>query len=157
MRATATEQARVDAARTAKQQADKLKQIRGQGTGAGAYFQSCDAARAAGYGAIKNGEAGYRKELDPNGNGIACDASLAEPRGEGTGSGAYYQDCDAARAAGAALLKRGEPGYRKELDPNGNGVACDAGTSSGPSSSRAGSSVPIDGSKGSIVVNAALR
>lgn len=167
LRASATEQARVDAARTAKQQADKLKQIRGQGTGKGAYFQSCDAARTAGYGAIKKGENGYRKELDPNGNGIACDASLAEPRGQGTSSGAYYKDCDAARAAGAAPPKKGQPGYRATLDPNGNGIACDAGTSSdtssntatssGPASSTGGSSVPNDGSKGSIVVNAALR
>lgn len=37
---------------------------------------------------------------------------------------AYYEDCDAARKAGAAPLHQGEPGYRHRLDPDGDGVAC---------------------------------
>ncbi|XUL94463.1 excalibur calcium-binding domain-containing protein [Streptomyces galilaeus] len=37
----------------------------------------------------------------------------------------YYKDCDAARAAGAAPLYRGDPGYRSELDRDGDGVACE--------------------------------
>jgi hypothetical protein len=37
----------------------------------------------------------------------------------------FYADCDAVRAAGAAPLKRGEPGYRTALDRNHNGVACE--------------------------------
>lgn len=37
----------------------------------------------------------------------------------------YYRNCDAARAAGAAPIRRGEPGYRKALDRDGDGVACD--------------------------------
>ncbi|WP_328933243.1 MULTISPECIES: excalibur calcium-binding domain-containing protein [unclassified Streptomyces] len=37
----------------------------------------------------------------------------------------YYKDCDAARAAGAAPLHRGDPGYRSELDRDGDGVACE--------------------------------
>ncbi|MEU8794622.1 excalibur calcium-binding domain-containing protein [Streptomyces sp. NPDC048643] len=32
---------------------------------------------------------------------------------------------DAARAAGAAPLHRGDPGYRSELDRDGDGVACE--------------------------------
>ncbi len=36
----------------------------------------------------------------------------------------YYENCDAVRAAGAAPLYRGEPGYRSGLDGDGNGVAC---------------------------------
>lgn len=44
----------------------------------------------------------------------------------GTGSGAvFYPDCAAARAAGAAPLSRGRPGYRPELDGDGDGVACE--------------------------------
>lgn len=110
LRAQATERARVAAARRAKEMADKLKQIRGNGTGGGSYFQNCDAARSAGF----------------------------------------------------APMRRGEPGYRAGLDPNDNGIACDAGTGSDPSagsgSSGGGSvSVPSDGSKGAIVVNAALK
>jgi hypothetical protein len=38
---------------------------------------------------------------------------------------AYYANCSAARAAGAAPLHRGEPGYRSGLDRDGDGVACE--------------------------------
>ncbi|MCT9092865.1 excalibur calcium-binding domain-containing protein [Streptomyces sp. ASQP_92] len=34
-----------------------------------------------------------------------------------------YKDCDAARAAGAAPLYAGQPGYRSALDRDGDGVA----------------------------------
>jgi uncharacterized protein with LGFP repeats len=40
-------------------------------------------------------------------------------------SGTYYANCAAARAAGAAPLYRGEPGYRPALDRDGDGVACE--------------------------------
>lgn len=40
-------------------------------------------------------------------------------------SGVYYANCAAARAAGAAPLRRGEPGYRSGLDGEGDGVACE--------------------------------
>jgi hypothetical protein len=39
----------------------------------------------------------------------------------------YYADCDAARAAGKAPLYPGQPGYRKELDPQDTGIACQPG------------------------------
>ncbi len=45
----------------------------------------------------------------------------AEPRG----GPAYYKNCDAARAAGAAPLYAGEPGYRAGLDRDSDGVACE--------------------------------
>ncbi|SES40501.1 excalibur calcium-binding domain-containing protein [Actinokineospora terrae] len=38
---------------------------------------------------------------------------------------AYYKNCDEARAAGAAPIHRGEPGYRTALDRNKDGVACE--------------------------------
>ncbi len=38
----------------------------------------------------------------------------------------YYATCDDARRAGVTPIMRDEPGYRPELDPNGNGVACEA-------------------------------
>lgn len=37
----------------------------------------------------------------------------------------YYANCDAVRAAGAAPINRGEPGYRAGLDRDGDGIACD--------------------------------
>jgi hypothetical protein len=38
---------------------------------------------------------------------------------------AYYKNCDAARAAGAAPLHRGDPGYRSALDRDKDGTACE--------------------------------
>lgn len=38
---------------------------------------------------------------------------------------AYYQNCAAARNAGAAPLYVGDPGYRSGLDRDGDGVACE--------------------------------
>jgi hypothetical protein len=38
---------------------------------------------------------------------------------------AYYSSCADARASGAAPLRRGEPGYRKGLDRDNDGIACD--------------------------------
>jgi hypothetical protein len=37
----------------------------------------------------------------------------------------YYANCSDARAAGAAPLRRGDPGYRAGLDRDGDGVACE--------------------------------
>jgi hypothetical protein len=37
----------------------------------------------------------------------------------------YYENCDAARAAGAAPVRRGDPGYGAHLDRDGDGVACE--------------------------------
>jgi hypothetical protein len=38
----------------------------------------------------------------------------------------YYKNCTEARRAGAAPLRRGEPGYRAALDRDGDGVACES-------------------------------
>ncbi|WP_366521496.1 excalibur calcium-binding domain-containing protein [Micropruina sp.] len=37
----------------------------------------------------------------------------------------YYRNCSAARAAGAAPVYRGEPGYGRHLDRDGDGVGCE--------------------------------
>ena len=41
-------------------------------------------------------------------------------------SSAYYGSCAEARAAGAAPLRVGDPGYRSGLDRDGDGVACES-------------------------------
>ncbi|MFJ8296274.1 excalibur calcium-binding domain-containing protein [Streptomyces sp. NPDC094447] len=45
-----------------------------------------------------------------------------EPAG---GSSVYYRNCTAVRAAGAAPIHAGEPGYGSHLDRDGDGVACE--------------------------------
>ena len=37
----------------------------------------------------------------------------------------YFPNCDAARAAGAAPIRRGQPGYRPALDRDNDGIACE--------------------------------
>jgi hypothetical protein len=37
----------------------------------------------------------------------------------------FYPNCDAVRAAGAAPIHNGQPGYRRGLDSDGNGTGCE--------------------------------
>lgn len=37
----------------------------------------------------------------------------------------HYKNCDAVRAAGAAPIHRGQPGYAKHLDRDNDGIGCD--------------------------------
>ena len=83
----------------------------------------------------------------------------------------YYPNCVAVIAAGAAPLHKGSPGYRKALDSNANGIACEylhkstssSGGSSGGSSPAASPPAVPSGSggwtaaKGEAAVAAAER
>lgn len=37
----------------------------------------------------------------------------------------YFRNCSEARAAGAAPVRRGDPGYARKLDRDGDGVGCE--------------------------------
>lgn len=41
------------------------------------------------------------------------------------GGDAYYPNCAAARAAGVAPIRRGQPGYSGKLDRDDDGIACE--------------------------------
>ena len=41
------------------------------------------------------------------------------------GTPVYYKNCAAVRAAGAAPIHRGEPGYGSHLDRDDDGIACE--------------------------------
>lgn len=41
------------------------------------------------------------------------------------GGAVYYPNCTAARAAGAAPVRRGDPGYARHLDRDGDGIGCE--------------------------------
>lgn len=43
----------------------------------------------------------------------------------GSGGSAYYANCTAAREAGAAPVRAGDPGYSRKLDRDGDGVGCE--------------------------------
>ena len=55
------------------------------------------------------------------GGGAAAPAPAEEPNQEST----YFPNCKKAKESGAAPLRRGDPGYREELDRDGDGVACE--------------------------------
>ena len=42
-----------------------------------------------------------------------------------TPAAVQYANCDEVRAANAAPIRTGEPGYSTELDADGDGIACD--------------------------------
>jgi hypothetical protein len=42
-----------------------------------------------------------------------------------SGGSVYYANCTAARAAGAAPVMRGAPGYSRKLDRDNDGVGCE--------------------------------
>lgn len=50
--------------------------------------------------------------------------ALASAPSDGGGL-AFYPNCSAARAVGAGSISVGEPGYRSDLDRDGDGVACE--------------------------------
>ena len=50
--------------------------------------------------------------------------ATTQPSASG-GREVYYPNCAAARAAGAAPVRRGQPGYGTHLDRDGVGVGCE--------------------------------
>lgn len=56
--------------------------------------------------------------------GRSTPAPQAQPQ-RAWGGDVYYPNCSAARAAGAAPIRRGQPGYRPALDRDGDGIACE--------------------------------
>jgi hypothetical protein len=40
-------------------------------------------------------------------------------------AGDYWENCSAARRAGVSSINASEPGYREEMDGDGDGVACE--------------------------------
>lgn len=64
---------------------------------------------------------------DRKNGGRHCHNGGASPkRSQARTSGeVYYRNCAAARAAGAAPIRRGEPGYASHLDRDNDGIACE--------------------------------
>ncbi|NDZ56721.1 calcium-binding protein [Streptomyces anulatus] len=101
-----------------------------------AYYENCDAARAAGAAPVEEGDPGYAPHLDRDGDGVGCEPwgeSAASSGGGGTSGGSggggggsvSYANCTAVRNAGAAPIRAGDPGYGRHLDRDGDGVGCE--------------------------------
>ncbi|WP_375292722.1 excalibur calcium-binding domain-containing protein [Sphingomonas melonis] len=62
----------------------------------------------------------------PPGTSAAADLHALLPLSPAAESAVvYYPGCDAVRAAGKSPLFRDQPGYRPEMDGDGDGVACE--------------------------------
>lgn len=54
---------------------------------------------------------------------LAIESARADPTA--VEQSVHYSSCKDARAADKAPIRAGEPGYRPELDANGDGIACE--------------------------------
>ncbi|MFI8277638.1 excalibur calcium-binding domain-containing protein [Streptomyces sp. NPDC085929] len=68
---------------------------------------------------------GSNSSGDSTSGGSSSDGSSSNSSSSGGDGCAYYKNCAAGRAAGAAPVRRGEPGYGPHLDRDGDGVACE--------------------------------
>ena len=70
--------------------------------------------------------AGYVWSAMPPANAgpVSANANPA-PTQEQVERAVYYPNCATARAAGHAPILAGQPGYREELDADGDGIACE--------------------------------
>ena len=55
----------------------------------------------------------------------ATEEATSDPPASSPAADVYYENCDEARAAGAAPVFAGDPGYGPHLDRDGDGVACE--------------------------------
>jgi hypothetical protein len=64
-----------------------------------------------------------RAQLAETASTAAVSAGIARARAPQPGDD--WSGCNAARAAGTAPIYRGEPGYRSDMDGDGDGIACE--------------------------------
>lgn len=64
---------------------------------------------------------------DRRNGGRHCHRGQGSPAGpQRLASGVSYPNCAAARAAGAAPVRRGDPGYARHLDRDNDGIGCES-------------------------------
>ncbi|MEE6296743.1 glycoside hydrolase family 3 N-terminal domain-containing protein [Georgenia wangjunii] len=73
-----------------------------------------------------------------------------------TPGGVYYENCAAARAAGAAPVHAGEPGYGEHLDSDGDGIGCEDSTGGGSPTPGGGGNLPSTGAEATGLAAGAL-
>lgn len=66
-----------------------------------------------------------RAGVAEGGHGLERAAARNSSASESSSDGGGFGSCAAARAAGAAPMRRGDPGYSPRLDRDGDGIACE--------------------------------
>ena len=82
-------------------------------------------AAAHGGGLAADGCHNDRKNGGRHCHGGSAPAARRQPERLLGGGEVYFANCAAARAAGAAPVRRGQPGYASRLDRDGDGVGCE--------------------------------
>ena len=77
--------------------------------------------RTAADGCHKNSKTGTR-----HCHGTKAKPKKYVPKASYQNGSVYYPNCTAARKAGKSDIRRGQPGYAKHLDRDGDGVACES-------------------------------
>lgn len=101
----------VQAVRVAEQQRIEAERVEAERVAAEAAAQAAAAQAAA--------------EAEAARVAAAAHEAAAKPAPAAGGGSVYYQNCDAVRAAGAAPILAGQPGYSSKLDRDGDGVGCE--------------------------------
>jgi hypothetical protein len=60
-----------------------------------------------------------------SGSGSAASTGSQRAFGAAASGGVAFRNCSAARAAGAAPVRRGDPGYGPHLDRDNDGIGCE--------------------------------
>jgi hypothetical protein len=69
---------------------------------------------------------GLAPEVEPTATAAPAEPEpVVEPEPEPEPADVYYENCTAVRDAGADPIRRGDPGYARHLDRDGDGVACE--------------------------------
>ena len=68
---------------------------------------------------------GYHCHRAPAGNTASQAQSLQAPARAAPANGRAFRNCAEARAAGAAPVRRGDPGYGPHLDRDNDGIGCE--------------------------------
>lgn len=112
------------AADVARKKAQQKAQEAARQKAAAAELQKAAAAAAAAQKAQTPAEQTPRRFVPEAPQNPPAPQAPAVPAAPDPGS-VYYPNCAAARAAGAAPIYAGQPGYRPKLDRDGDGVACE--------------------------------
>lgn len=124
--AKAAEQAEKKAAAEARAKEEAAKKAAQEKAAAEAKAKK-EAERKAEAAAAAKEAAAERAAVDAAAKELAEQRAEAESFTEDTaGSSAYYANCTAVRAAGAAPIYSGDPGYSRKLDRDGDGVGCES-------------------------------
>jgi hypothetical protein len=86
--------------------------------GGGLNAEGCHNNRKTGDYHCHRAPAASRPQASPYGNTLA-------PRNNFNGSSGAFRNCAEARAAGAAPVRRGDPGYGPHLDRDNDGIGCE--------------------------------